>query len=565
MKRPWLWLALLAYLVLAGSHAAVTPVFEAPDEKAHFGYAWHLLQDGEPPIIAGSAPIAGQPAWRESALGHHPTLYYRVLAAWQRALGMADLTDTSSVVDDDQRGGRFHFRHGWDEVGAGSAEVRTFHRLRWLSILCGAVSLVLVHRLLRLALPTAPRAADLAVGLVALAPGWTLSHAVLDNGALAVTLSLAALLLLAGAAERGRLSLGRGLAVGLVVGLALSTKLTAVGSVALIGLAAAWLLGRAPERRRETLVAAALAGGLAALLWAPWLLRNLELYGEPLGTAAHERAYASSVVPDVLMLRHLTYAVPVLVFRTGVGMIGWNAGYVPAWIQVLAGATLSAALVGLVLGRGRLGLRAGPGLLVAASAVVALGLLLRFNLVFHQPQARYALTGIAGLALLVAAGAAGLARPLGRAARPLAWVLVAGWAAAALHSLATARALLRVDPSGADPAAAILTADLFTPATEPQLTASRIGTATPPSVAWPEPGGRVSLHLWCVDGPKLGGTYEHLGLAFESGRASVPGAVWASLPPGATVLFKLRELVDRRAGEAVAEARESAVLVVERP
>ncbi|QDU67786.1 glycosyltransferase family 39 protein [Engelhardtia mirabilis] len=566
MKRLGLWLAVLVHVVLAGTYAHVTPVFEAPDENGHLGYVWQLIQHGEPPVVKGSGELAGVPAWRQGDLGHHPALYYRILALGLRIQGLADLTPTPRSVELAQRVSGRHFEHGWDEVGARSREVRGFHRLRLFSVLCGAVSLVLIRRLVARALPRAPGAVDLSVLLLALLPGWSIAHSVLDNGALAVTMILGCLTLLVRAVDSNRLTPLSGLAAGALGGLALATKLTAVGVVPLFGLALAWIWWRAPQRRRETTVAGALGLALLVALWLPWILRNLELYGEPLATAVHERAFASNMVPDEARLTQLTYALPVLVFRSAVGVVGWNAASQPAWIEWLFGGTALLALAGLALGRGRIGLKSGPTLLLGASGLVAMALLLRFNLVFHQPQARYALAGSAGFALFAAAGFAALGQRVPSLARPLALALVAAWSAAALGGLARAKALFQIDPTGTDPAQAILVADLFTPSSaEPAGELARIGGDDPPVLTWPASFGRASIHLWCVDGPRVGGSFEHLGLAFENGRATLPAAVWASLPAGAQVKIKVRQLADRRTGQDVADRAESSVLVVRRP
>lgn len=564
MKRLGLWLAVLAHLVFAGWHAEQTPVFEFPDENGHFTYAWHLLQHGEQPIVKDSAALAERPGWRQSDLGHHPPLYYHVLAAALRAQDCGDLSPTMRSAPTGAEPA-FHFVHGWDEVGERSGEVRAFHRLRWISILCGAVSLVLVHGLLRRALPECPFAADLAVLGLALNPGWSLPHASLDNGALAVALMLGSLTACASAVQRERLSLPLALVGGGLGGLALMTKLTAVGTVPLFGLAVLWILWRRPDRRRETVGAALMGGSVLLALWTPFVLRNLELYGEPLATAVHQAAFAVSVVPDELWNTHVSYALPVLVFRSATGVVGWNLGYAPEWIRWAVALVLLAGLFGSAIAGRRIGLRWPVAVLLLASTAVALALLVRFNLVFHQPQARYALGGVAGLALPVAGGWAALQRWNGRAARAAAAALVAAALAAAIHAAVDAGGRLAFEPGEVDPRYAILTRGLTTEPPAPALQLERVGDSLPPTVTWDPPLDGVSLHLWCLDGPPVGGSFEHLDQLFGGGRLTVPQAVWDSLPEGFDVGLKLREPLDRRIAGAPSAPRESAALVVRRP
>src|SRR5690606_4523346 len=121
------------------------------------------------------------------------------------------------------------FGHGFDERWPWSDEVVLLKLLRGLSVLLGAVTIVLVHRLGRVSFPRRPAVADLGALLLATLPAWSYAHGVLDNGNLAATLAHVVLLLCATSLARGRLPLGLAVALGTSWAAALLAKLTALG------------------------------------------------------------------------------------------------------------------------------------------------------------------------------------------------------------------------------------------------------------------------------------------------------------------------------------------------
>ena len=85
MKRPLLWLALLAHALFASVYLIGTPAHEGPDENAHAYYASYLWHTRTLPVIqADCSPLTG------GAAAHHPPLYYATIAAIAQALGTGD-------------------------------------------------------------------------------------------------------------------------------------------------------------------------------------------------------------------------------------------------------------------------------------------------------------------------------------------------------------------------------------------------------------------------------------------------------------------------------------------
>ena len=116
MRRPVLVLALVCHLVLATGYLVRTPAFEGPDENGHAYYASFLAHRHSLPVVEGSSEPYGLSPWDESPVGHHPPLYYGLLAVTMQVLGHADTVPTFSLAENPTP---LHFRHGHDELSCG--------------------------------------------------------------------------------------------------------------------------------------------------------------------------------------------------------------------------------------------------------------------------------------------------------------------------------------------------------------------------------------------------------------------------------------------------------------
>ena len=408
--RPALLAALAIHLLAAASYLWVTPVFEGPDESSHFEYVSHLLEQGSPPTILHTAELSGEPAHREAVLGHHGPLYYGLLALVHRGLGVEDvhpfLRIPSNRAQSEQQ---FAVRwlHGYDEVAPRSIEVRAFLAARALSVLCGALSLIFLHRLGRLVFPGLPAVADTAVLLLAALPQWSFTHGVLDNGNLATSLCLLATWRLCVEVERGCARPGPSFLLGLVVGAALVTKIIALVLLPLCGLAWLGVWVRERERRRRIL-GTALAASVGLLLTSGWFFaRNQALYGSPLAMDAHGDAFAENLLPAELRGAYFRGEFWRLTLRSLVGSFGWgNVGAPSAVAYGFAGLGALGLLGWCVAGR-RLVARPGLVLLMLASTALIWLALVRFNWTSYQPQGRYLFPGLGPMLLLGSAGLVG--------------------------------------------------------------------------------------------------------------------------------------------------------------
>src|SRR5690606_9672207 len=279
VARRWLALALLVHVVLAGTWAFRAPAWEGPDENDHAWYANYLAATGRQPTILQSGVTTGRLPQDEAPLGHHPPLYYLLLAGGTR---LWTGTDHSPYWSPDPTfpAAACKWKHGFDERAPVSAEITVLRGQRLFSVLLGAASIALTFALGRAVFPARPAAA--AGGALALAclPQWSWMHGVLDNGNLATTLAMAVLVVLARALRARRLGLREGTVLGVLLGAALLTKLTALFLLPVVALAHGIAVVEWRDARARVLASAALAGGIAAAASGWWFWRNHALYGD---------------------------------------------------------------------------------------------------------------------------------------------------------------------------------------------------------------------------------------------------------------------------------------------
>jgi 4-amino-4-deoxy-L-arabinose transferase-like glycosyltransferase len=564
MPRSLLGLALLCHLLLAGSYALLTPGFEGPDENSHYEYAQHLANAGKLPLARSLANARGLPQSDSAVLAHHPPLYYALLAGVLLATGRDDTVFgprlNPGFGDPASASRHLRFQHGSGE-GEG-----TLRLLRMVSVLLGAVTIVLVHRLGRVACPARPRVADLAALLVGCLPMWSFLHGVLNSDVLATTLATATSLVLLRLHLAPRVGVRQALGLGTLLGLALLTKLT---TLFLVALAAIVLLGRGWRAWRSEASAAGAPGrsswlfagvtaGVTAALAGGWFGRNALLYGDPLALSVHDAAFQP--IPPELRWHWFFGSDPwpasvpsflPTVFTSLAGQFGWfSLPPAPAMVWLLVG-TAGLGLGGLGwawLARDRDALPRGMVLLLLAAALVFAGTA-HFNWKAPQPQARLLFPAVGPAAVLLAAGLAKLACGLpalrwGAVGLPLCGlvVLLAWFRPAFRPELAPAPAWHRALVGGIaiDPASP--TIEWLAP--PPATTVTRLDQ--PPTLRWrdaaaeattrytlyvTDPHGRVHLasHEW-----------SHGDVVLQGGEATLPAALWQFVPRGVPLYLQLR-------------------------
>ena len=405
-KRPSRWLLpvmILAYLVLGTLYAVYTPAWQAPDEPAHYNYVQYLAEQQRFPILKpGDYPAeyleeikaARFPA--EMSIApiryefHQPPLYYLLAVPVYGLLGGALLP------------------------------------LRLLSVLLGALLLLVVHWTVQEAAPNAPALALGATAFVAFLPMHLAMTAAANNDTL-TELLLAVILLLSiryvkipiatPAAESTRLLV----LLGITTGLGLVTKSSLYVAPPLVVTA---ILARRlwPDRAEgglgKGLEDAALYLAIAVGLAVPWWLRNVALYGgaDFLGLGRHAQVVAGQLRTAEFVAEH---GLPQLIrdftltsFRSFWGQFGWMGVLLDQRLYQLLAILSALAFAGFLLWAvGAWQRRAEfPGWQRVAGGLMALLVLLTlatfvwYNTSFLQHQGRYLFRALVPIGLAVALG-----------------------------------------------------------------------------------------------------------------------------------------------------------------
>ncbi len=288
VKRPRRWLAVivLAYIVVATLYAVKTPLWQAPDEPAHYNYIAHIAETGRLPVlVSGDYDQAQLELLLERAFApklpteslqyesYQPPLYYL------SAVPVYWLSDGNLIA------------------------------LRLYSVFLGVVTIVLLYLCLELVFPSKPLISVSAAAFAAMLPMHVAMTASVNNDVLSELLLMAAMLALLHwmqgqyyANQTPSLPVQRRqlVLVGILLGLGMLTKFYAyllLPLVLLVVLLVGWLRPRVEPTTapgRTSLLQALLQTGWvivpAVVLSLPLWLRNMRVYGvlDPLGLRRHD-------------------------------------------------------------------------------------------------------------------------------------------------------------------------------------------------------------------------------------------------------------------------------------
>lgn len=397
-ERARFGLLLIASLLLALIYASVTPyrtagvLFSvpgpdgkplrvgdvgAPDENRHANYVGYLLRERSFPVLR-----AGSPDFDETYQSHQPPLYYVLAAGWSSLVGAQPAESSGS-------------------------------RIRWLNALIGLLAVGGVYAAARWGVGRE----DVALGAAAIAgmlPMVAALNGAISNDPLlyagcAWTFALCALALREGWTRRVIVGLG------VVLGLSWLTKTSALALgplvvTALIVTRAGW---------KAWLVPLALGGAIVL----PWWLRNVSVYGEPLGMRAFNVAFAGQANAQALIERMGpgTYWVDGVATLTGMSFLG-VFGYMDIPMPDALYRLFAAVTVVLAIGwaMAAFGPRRSEDdewgdrrmiVLGAVMILVVIAFFVQFNLTYFQAQARYLFPALAPIAIGLAMGASRLLGP----------------------------------------------------------------------------------------------------------------------------------------------------------
>ena len=251
---------ILAVYVLIATHLSLSiPLGEAPDEPAHFQYIQYIAQTGHLPRSQSERMTAGYRSdW--------PPLY-QIMGAMIARAAENDGVQSLKLIGENPRRllsadgyPPYNILHTDDELPPYTGVVRSWHAARFLSLLWGVLTLLLLYRLLEKEFSAAW--ALFGTALVAAIPRYLQMSAVLNEDTLLAFLVLLYLNLLLPIFHR-RGGWRRYAALGAIAGLALTAKYSALFLSLDVGLL--WLLARRKPTARQ--IIAYLGGAVAGAGW----------------------------------------------------------------------------------------------------------------------------------------------------------------------------------------------------------------------------------------------------------------------------------------------------------
>jgi len=404
------------YSLLAVLYAVYTPLWQAPDEPAHFNNIRLLATTGRLPVLQpGDYDEAYlnelkarrfPPEWPVEGLryeAHQPPLYYLLaVPVWWLGEGL------------DLRG--------------------RVLLLRLQSALWGAGVVWLIGMAVRRLFPLHPDLALLAAGFAALLPMHLAMMAAINNDGLSELLIAAVVVRLLEHLRHPEGGSRAWLGTGLLTGLALLTKFQAYILVPLVG--TVWLWQAVKGGKAANKAVAWLAPTLVVPL--PWWLRNGLVYGlnDPLGLQRHDAIVIGQPRTADWIARFGPVAylerLGEFTFKSFWGVFGWLGVFLDGRVYALLG-LLSLLVVAGWVGQGIRWRREGGltawqrrGLILLGWQCVLVGASYAwYNLSFVQHQGRYLFPALLPLSLGFALGWQGLRTAAGSAAGAMLMALVA--------------------------------------------------------------------------------------------------------------------------------------------
>ena len=401
-ERLLLVLILAVSLVVGALFALYTPVWQAPDEPAHYNYVAQVAAGGGFPMIEPGD-------WQQ--------VYQEELKAARFAPDMLDDLDTIEY-EDHQPPLYYLLASVVYRLTSGS-----LHALRLFGVIIGAGVVLCAYAIGKLLYPQRPTVGLGAAAFVGFLPQHVAMLAAVNNDSLSellIGLTLLVTLLYIFAHPplhqpyRGEALLGG------LLGLIFITKSTGylMAGVVVLALLLRW-------RRSGQPVAALVQDGVVTLLPALiigglWWGRNIAVYGFPdfLGLRAHDVVVADQLrtadyIANIGLNTYLSSSAQTT-FNSFWGQFGWMALPLPEWMYVGFAGLLAAVVGGLALRR-FLPLSPSPAEIEAKhrrDAWLCIGLLLLlallayvyYNTEFVQFQGRYLFPALIPLGLLAALG-----------------------------------------------------------------------------------------------------------------------------------------------------------------
>ncbi len=279
---------LIVFGAVAIFYSVIIPLFEGPDEDDHFRLAKFIADTHALPVqlFEPGGGAAGHQGWQ-------PPLYYALVAALITPIDTSDYSQhlwrnyAATFVGDPACCGRNIYYHTTSENFPYTQTPLAVHLARVLSILFGALTVAATYKLTEIVLRDSQFAnRDLlplaAAAVVAFNPSFLFASALVSNDApLAAFSALVLLLWVKLLVDQTAPTLKSAALLGVLIGLALLTKTTALG-LAPLSVIVLLLVARRERSWRYAVLGNAVMLAVIALLAGWWFVRNQILYGDPL-------------------------------------------------------------------------------------------------------------------------------------------------------------------------------------------------------------------------------------------------------------------------------------------
>ncbi len=397
-----LWVIVVAGVVLAGGYALGVPPWNAPDEPAHYNYIRYIATTRELPELKPGDWNAellerlkstrfpkGQSVDSVAYESHQPPAFYLLATPVYDATARFPLEERVRV-------------------------------LRLLSVALSGITVIFAFLLVRSIFPQELPLQLAVTGFIAFLPMRSAIAGSISNDALTELVATVLLLMMVRILRTG-LGKGSALLLGLLLGVALLTKMTVYGYVPLaLGVAlVAPRQGKNGESSRLRLPGLALLVALLVSGW--WFVRNGMLYGttDIFGLQRHDQVVVGQPRFEHLDAGTISYFTTTL-FQSFWGQFGWmgilmdgQVYFVLKLITLLAAFGLLLFLIRVVLGKGSLTPHQKSSLsLMGLALAVVVAQLIYYNLSFVQAQGRYLYPALLPVALFFVLGIRELMAPI---------------------------------------------------------------------------------------------------------------------------------------------------------
>ncbi|MDX1523957.1 MAG: glycosyltransferase family 39 protein, partial [Anaerolineae bacterium] len=239
VPQPWQpWAIIVSIFVALGIYYSVTtPLWEAPDEPAHFGNVWYIATHKQLPVPGTFYTWHQSPLYHIIAAAFISGVEMSTPQEWIRPNPRSPAITNSGEVN--------IALHSLQELAPYRDISLAAHIARWVNVFFGAITVTVTYILGRRMFPARPWIAVGAAGLVAFNPQFIFMNSVVQNDAL-LSAAFALTLLPALSIVQGDYRVRQFLGLGALTGVAILAKQS---GIVLIGVAGAVILWAAWQTR----------------------------------------------------------------------------------------------------------------------------------------------------------------------------------------------------------------------------------------------------------------------------------------------------------------------------